>query len=196
MDLTPEQNAELDELNALGSEAAQVLQSGREPSCVARAFRSKSTRTFVLTMQGWIDLAAIESPVLQMQLPGTLAECAAALECFGASAAGIVELTPEEALVMGEEMVLACAEAFSMRLKMRPPGVGETAADDDGMGEWLPVWSSLVTQCGLSPEVANALAVGRAFALIAGLLWHRGWKVADEPYALREVPEEKEEGDE
>jgi hypothetical protein len=190
MDLTPEQQAELDELVKISEEAAEVLRSPWEPRCVARAFASHQPGTFTMTMQVWIDLAAIRSPLLQEAAPESLEEFRDALEAFGVVEKEGCELTPEEAAVMTDEMLTAVRDAFSMGLKMQPPNGTVADEEPDGFGDWLIVWAALKTQCGCTRAEALAFPVGQAFALIAAARRNEGWKVTGEPYALRDMKED------
>lgn len=183
--LTPEENAALDELNGLSSEIAGAMQSPWEPACVARAFRAPGAGSVVFTMEGWIGLEAIRSPLLQGGLPADVEELAAAAAIFGL---GIDDLTPEEAVDLASAMRRAVSEAFAMSLRMEQPAVEtDAAAEPDGFGAWLPLYACLVTQCGLSRAEARACPVGEAYALTAAHRRNQGWRVAGTPYALRHM---------
>lgn len=186
MDFSPEIDAELDELVRVSEQAAATLRSPWEPPCIARTFTSKQTRTFTLTMQGWIDLSAIRSPLLQDERPANAAEFYAALGAFDAEEKEGCQLTPEQAAVMADEMLAAVREAFSMALRMHQPN-STPDEEPDGFGDWLIVWSALIVQCGCSRVEALNFPVGQAFALIAAMRRNQGWEVAGEPYALREM---------
>ncbi|MEI9895237.1 MAG: hypothetical protein WDN28_15435 [Chthoniobacter sp.] len=58
------------------------------------------------------------------------------------------------------------AQSFEMALPMRQPGArGEGAGD--GFGAWLPLFTFLVKECGLSLAEARSLPVPQAYALLA-----------------------------
>ena len=186
---------ELDELNAFSAEIAAAMQSPWEPRCVGRAFASETPRTFVLTMQAWIDLDVIRSPVLKGNAPENREQFYAALHAFGVKEKAGAELSPEEAAVMADEMLAAVALGFAMSLPMVPPGEPAESEDEaDGFGGWLPVFGCLVTQCGIEADRAMKLRVDRALALIAVMRRNQGWKLKGTPYALRDLEEEPTDG--
>ena len=184
--LTPEENAALDELNGLSTEMAETLQSPWEPACVARAFRTPREGDLVFTMQGWIDLDALRSVLLCGGLPATLDDLRAAAAVFGLD---VEALTPEEGADVARAMRRAVEDAFAMSLQMAQPHAEPGAEEPDGFGAWLPLFACLVTQCGLGPEDALALPVGRAYALVAAHRRNQGWRAAGTEYALRELAE-------
>jgi hypothetical protein len=184
--MTSMTEAEEQQLRELGNDLASALQSPWEPRCVARAFATPRASTPVLTMQGWIDLDAMRSVLLVDEIPETLEEVETAAAVFALSVEG---LTAADAVDVATAMRQGVRDAFAMALRMRP----ESGASDgarDGLGTWLPIFSCLVTQCGVPPSEALALPVGQAYALIAGHRRNQGWIITGTPYALRDVPEE------
>lgn len=176
----------IEELQALSREIAAGAQSAWEPRCVARAFGSAArdgSAPLRLTMQGWIDLEDIQSPLLQGEVPGTFDGLSAAAAAFGMS---VEEHSPDEAISVAVAMRAAVTRAFSMILPMRPEK-GEPAPSH-GFGEWLPILACLIAECGESREAALAYPVEQAFAVIAATRHNQGWREAGEPYASREVP--------
>ena len=192
--ITPEVDEELDGLIDLCREVAAAEQSPWEPRCVSNAFASHSPRTFTLTMQAWIDLDAIRSPLLQDAVPATEADFWAALSAFGAAEKKGSELTPAEAAVLTEEMRAAVSAAFSMMLGMKRPDATE-GDDADGFGSWLPIFACLKTQCGYTHAEALALDAGQAFAVIAAMRKNQGWEPHGTPYAVRDLEEKGERAD-
>jgi hypothetical protein len=187
---------ELKDLRELGQEVAGAMQSPWEPACVAKAFASQDSRfsiagnsRLVLTMQVWMDLSAIHSPILLGELPGTGEELEGAAEAFGASAQ---DLSPAEAMDLACAMRRCVGEAFAMQLPMKRPGAVDDG-QEGGFGEWLPIYACLVTEIGIPRGEARAMDVREVFALIAAMRWNQGWSVAGEPYALRESGVEKQE---
>lgn len=177
----------INDLRALGEELAGALRSGWEPACLARAFATPAAGALALTMQQWIDLDALRSPLLQGDLPETAAQLAAAAEIFGLA---LDDLDPEEAAALGGAMLRACDAAFATALPMRPPQAEAGSEMADGFGTWLPLWAFLVSQCGLAPDAASALRVDRAYALMAATRRNQGWECAGTPYALRDAETE------
>lgn len=168
-----------DEVNLI----AEVENSPWEPRCIAVAF-APSARTFVLTMQSWIALDAIQSPVLLGSAPETQGELVLAMGAFGLEATE--PLTPEEAAVLAADMCEAVALGFSTVMPMRPDE-GSSSTPHDGFGRWLPIFACLVVQCGLSIAEANALPVAQAHALLAAMRRNQGWREIGTPYNLRDM---------
>jgi hypothetical protein len=180
--MTPKEE---NDLRALGNELAEALQSPREPSCVARAFATPAPGTIALTMQGWIDLEAIHSPLLRLELPEPPDALEAAARIFALTIRG---LTPKEALLVARAMRRATAEAFATALPMRRPGDTD-GGGDDGFGAWLPLFAFLILECGLDPASAHASRVDQAFALLAACRRNQGWACVEASYAQRDVIE-------
>jgi hypothetical protein len=178
-------DAEENALHELGNELASAMHSAWEPACIARAFASSSLRTFRFTMQTWINLEAIRSPVLQGDLPETALEFQRTLIAFGC--AEKEELTADEMIALARDMIETIAEAFAMALPMKPGGDDGGKECAEGFGRWLPIYCALKTQCGFSHVETMALEVAQAFAVIAGLRRNQGWECAGEVYALREA---------
>lgn len=186
--MTPEETAQLREL---GEELSGAAHSPWEPRAVAEAFRRDDEEVFVLTMQAWIDLDAARSPILQGDLPepdgAVLEHYAAAFAAFGYTAATPGACEAEELILLGQKMIAAVREGFSMALRMTPPGGAGTSPDRGGFGTWLPLLACLKTQLGFSLTEAMSVPVKQAFALIAAHRANEGWTVAGEPYQYREV---------
>ncbi len=169
----------------MGAELAGAEQSRWEPRCVCRAF-GRAPGRLVLTMQGWIDLHAVCSPLLEGQLPDgddLEHQLSAAVDAFDL---GPLEVTPEEAYELGMAMLNAVNAAFETQLKMRPPGESQAQAPG-GFGNFLPILACLIAQLGMSRADALATPVAQAFALIAAHRRNQGWLVTDASYAQRDV---------
>jgi hypothetical protein len=175
--------AEENDLRSLGEDLTGGAQNPAEPLCVARAFATSQPGSIALTMQGWIDLEAIRSPLLRLELPDPPDALEAAARAFALTIDG---LTPKEALLVATAMRRAAAEAFAMALPMRLPG-GTESGGDDGFGAWLPLFAFLISECGLDPASARALRVDQAFALLAACRRNQGWTCAGVSYAQRDV---------
>lgn len=186
------QDAAINDLRRLGEELAGALQSPWEPACVARAFSTPAEGELALTLQQWIDLDAIRSPLLEGLLPETAEQLEAAAEIF---ALALDDLDPDEAAAIGGAMLRACGSAFATALPMRPPQAEAGSEMADGFGTWLPMWAFLVSQCGLAPDAANGLRVDRAYALMAATRRNQGWHCAGTPYAMRDAAEKEDAAD-
>jgi hypothetical protein len=171
------------ELRETSAEIAAAAQSPWQPACIARAFATPPAGTLALTMQGWIDLEHAHSPLLTGRPLETIAELDVAFAAFGLER---TKSTPEEAVLIELAMRTVLAEAFSMALPMRQPDA-QVGVAEDGFGSWLPIYTALITQCGLAPQIASALRVDQAFALLAAHRRNQGWEAAGTPYALREI---------
>lgn len=189
MELTPEIDRQLDELNELSKNAAGALQSAWEPRCIARAFASPLAGSLALTMQGWIDLEAVRSPLLAGRDPETTADLAVAFAAFGLD---YEDTPPEEAVLIVGAMKRAIGEAFAAPLPMRQPEA-QPPREDGGFGSFAPVLACLVFQAGMAPRIALNLDVAQAFILIATHRYNQGWEVAGEPYAVRDLEPQPEE---
>lgn len=187
--IPPEQNAALDALIAECQADTAAPQSPWEPACIASTFASKSSLELLLafTMQTWIDLDAVRSPLLLGQEFATAGEFGAALAAFGHP--GAIQFEAEEAAVLTDEMQQAIALGFSTRLGMRQSGEERGDATEHGFGEWLPLYTFLIAECGISRDDARACPVGEAFALASARRHLQGWQCAGTPYALREKSE-------
>lgn len=187
---SPASDQEIAELRALGIEIATSMQSDRQPRCVVRAFARPEESIFVLTMQGWLDLDAIDSPILLGLAPegdDIPERIQAALVAFGHPPIDVQELGPESGAVFVQRMLSAVSLAFSCCLKMQEPGAALGTSPSDGFGTWLPVYTRLIADCHMSRAEARACPVVEAFALIATMLRNKGWREDGEPYAMREV---------
>lgn len=175
------------ELLEVSRELAASLQSPWQPRCIAAAFATPTLHSRHLTMQQWIDLDAIRSPFLLGEIPQDVDEFLAAAQIF---ALNVSERTPPQDIAVLQQVILrACREAFALALPMQPPGRSE-GGEDAGFGDWLPIYTCLVTECGLSPTEVMAHRVDRALATIATKRHNEGWKVGGQPYALRDLNEE------
>lgn len=169
----------------LAHQLAQAMHSPWEPRCVCAAFATPDPLALHLTMQGWIDLATIRSPLLvgKMPAPGEL-DAAAAI--FGLD---LSEHTPAAACDAASGMLRAVNRAFSMRVQMEQPGALDETPEFDGFGDWLPMWAFLVAQCGLSLADAREIRVDQAHALISTHRRNQGWLVVGVSYAARDIEE-------
>jgi len=176
------------DLRALGAAIAKAEQSPWEPRCVCKAFAS-APGALVLTLQGWIDLDAARSPLLEgkgIDADDAEGQLTAAVNAFGL---GPLLTEPEDRDTLVEAMLDAVHAAFSTHLKMRCPGESRAQAPG-GFGKWLPILACLVAQLGMSRPEALATPVIQALALIAAHRSNQGWTVADLSYAQRDMEEE------
>jgi len=173
-------------LRALGAELAGVEQSPWEPRCVCAAF-ARVPDPLVLTMQGWIDLEAVKSPLLEykpIDADDADGQLSAAVNAFNL---GPLITEPKERDVLVEAMLDAVTRAFATGVKMRTPGKSDGPMAPGGFGRWLPILSCLVAQLGMSRLDALTTPVAQTFALIAGHRHNQGWGVQDASYAQRDV---------
>ena len=199
--MSPEDRADLD---AMSRDIAGAYASAWEPACVTHAFRTPTSK-IVFTMQVWIDLDAIRSPLLEMEIPADLDDVDRAIAAFGLQLAGRVGILPadagvspaaltgEEAFIIAESMRNAVRDGFSMALKMRAPEGMQAILACQGFGNWIPVIAALVIDAHCRLAEAKAMPVGQAFALLAAIKGNRGWTVEGTPYALRDISDETEE---
>lgn len=171
------------QLRELSEDLARAGQSAADPRCIALCFCTPAEGELRLTMQQWIDLEAISSPVLQQQIPEHPDELERAANVFGLS---IRDLDPGEAIGIADRLIDSVKRAFGMCLGMQQPGDSPSAAPD-GFGLWLPVFVFLIAECGCSPVTARQVPVGEAFALLAGRRRNQGWEPKGETYAQRDV---------
>jgi hypothetical protein len=186
MDLPQIEPEELARLREFSADLSRTQLSPWEPRVVARAFARPARSRCRFTLQVWVDLDHGLSPLLMGRLPTEIAELDDAIDAFGL---GIVELTAQEAVDLGMEMLEAIAAGFAMMLKMRPPQGFTTVAADDGFGAWLPLLAALVKEAGLTVAEARSLPVGEAYALLAACRRQAGWETAGPPYSMRELGE-------
>lgn len=180
-------------LRQFGDELSEALNSKWQPLCIAAAFRTAPPGTLHLTLQGWIDLDFVRSPLLLGDIPEDLPGLQIALDAFGIMELDPFALTSEESLALAKQCREAVQRAFSTCLSMKPVEA-DSNCTPNGMGDWLPLYACLVTQCGVSPKDALELRVDRAYALIAGMRRNEGWQNAGTPYALRGTIGDKLEG--
>lgn len=181
-DLTEMTDAEERELRALGEELASVDQSPWEPRCIAAAFYPPANLP-VLTMERWIALDAIQSPLLLGKRPSDLETLESAANIFALSAR---TLSAEEAILLGNQLLEVVNGAFAMALRMRQPG-SEQDAGGAGFGSWLPLFTCLLVDCGMPAADVRAFPVGQAFAVLAAMRRNQGWEPAETSYAQRDV---------
>jgi hypothetical protein len=180
------------QLRELGDDLAKANADTSEPRSIVRAFATSQKNHIALTMQNWIDLEAIRSPLLRLQLPEHLEELELAANVFRMS---VRTLTVEAAISVARSIRRAVAEAFSLALPMRRANgaAGGSASGGDGFGAWLPLFAFLISECGLDPATAHALRVDQAFALLAACRRNQGWQCTGANYAERETLSTKEE---
>ena len=179
------------DLQALGADLAAAEASRWEPRCVAHAF-ARRPGALVFTMQGWIDLDYVQSPLLEGRLPDYDADpvewerqMEAAVDAFDL---GCMELTAEEWAETGICMLDAIADAFAMSMGMVNPAADLGGASaPSGFGQWLPILACLISQIGMSRLEALATPVGQALALIAAHRSNQGWEPMGATYAQREA---------
>jgi len=184
VDMSPEEEKGLRELQA---ELAGLDKSPWQPRVVSTAFTSRSGHAFTLTMQGWIDLDFVKSPLLNGGLPTSVAELEDALAAFKHSACSPAKLEPHEAAVLARRMRAAVDRAFATSLKMRNPRVQSESMDNDGFGGWVLILAALISGLGMSRTDALECPVDQAFAILAGDKHNKGWIVSAENYRSREV---------
>lgn len=178
-------DAEEQELRAECNALAQAEQSPWEPRCVARAFMSPAPGALGLSMQRWIDLEAVKSPLLLGRWPegeAALAQRSAAVDVFEL---GALVLEWEEADELWQAMLDAVREAFALNIKMRAPGASGLGAAA-GFGLALPILSCLLSELHMSRLDALATPVAQAFGLIAGHRSNQGWSALDATYTQRD----------
>jgi hypothetical protein len=173
-------NPEDKALLEMSAELTAAKASPWEPRCIAHAFARQDAQPIDFTMQAWIELEAMRSPLLQGELPEDLEDLEDALNAVGQSAK---DLDSAQAIDVGHAVIVVISEAFAMALPMKEPGAETQETEGpDGFGTWLPIFACLVTQCGLSPADARALRVAEAYALIAAHRRNQGWNEAGQPY--------------
>lgn len=181
--------ADEQDLRELQAELSGLSEASWQPRCIADAFRSDLDEPFVLTMQAWIDLDAIRSPFLALQMPeeDVHDHFEAAFTAFGHTETQVEAMTPEDAVLLGQKMIDAVRKSQMTQIRMRPPRGSASSAGDDGFGNWLPVLACLTSQLFFSLADAKALPVDQAHALIAAHRRNEGWIVAGETYAHRDI---------
>lgn len=189
--MTPDEEQNL---RSLAADLAGAEQSAWQPRCIARAMATPREGALVFTMQVWIDLDAVSSPLLEGGLPETAEQISDAVDAFRC---GPVDLSAEEAVGLGILMREAIEEAFALSLPMNPPQEdgGSGLSLSGGFGDWLPITAALIAQLGMSRADARSIPVGEAFALLAADKRNRGWLPSGATYAQRDViqpPAEKE----
>jgi len=170
-------------LRALGDDLAAVAQSPWEPRCIARTFSTPAPDDVVFTMQHWIELERLRSPLLLGKIPERIEDLEVAAAVFGHNAH---LLSGTAAADLGEVLRAAIAAQFALALPMRPME-GNAATEPDGFGAWLPLFTFLLKDCHLAPTTARALPVGQAFALFAAAHRDEGWRPAQHTYAQRDT---------
>ena len=110
--------AEEQQLKELGESLVAADASAWQPRCIARAFARRG-ELFTLTMQGWIDLDQVKSPILVGRLPdgeNALQEIADALAAFDHEPVAVTALDPEEAVIIARKMLDATNRAYTTAL--------------------------------------------------------------------------------
>ena len=190
--MTPEEEQGLRELQA---ELVGLSKSPWQPRCVAGAFHSgRADDPFIFTMQAWIDLDHAQSPFLELKIPepeAMLPALANAFRAFGQGQASTADLTPVDAMILGDKIIDSIAQGFSMIIPMQYPNHTNAAAENDGFGGWLPILAALKSQLGFALAEALLLPVGQAYGLIAAHRRNEGWKPSGETYSTRDVPNTK-----
>jgi hypothetical protein len=183
-----EEDDDLRDLREWGEKIAAAENGDSEPRCVMRAFSRKEAARFIFTMQTWADLEDIQSPCLRGLPFETPEEMVAAARAFNLDLT-LTKLDRAELLLVLEAMRDAVRDGFAMVLAMQPPeGFQQpTGGSRDGFGSWLPIFTCLVAEVGVSVAEARALSVGEAFALLACNRHNQGWTPKGTPYALREI---------
>jgi hypothetical protein len=164
---------------------AAAMASPWEPWTVAQAFATPVAGMPVFTMQVWIDLAAVRSPLLS----GGELDHDQVLAAFLAFGLRMEEFTGEQAAVAVVKMRLAIAEGWAAAIPMRPPK--SVPQRPDGFGTWAPLLACLVAECGLSDERALAMKVSAMHVLVASHRRNQGWEEGGVPYALRDIQTEE-----
>lgn len=177
--------AEAQELREMGAEITGALQCPWQPRTIARAFATRKEGEVVFTMQRWIDLDAVRSPLLIGQAPKTETELRDAFEVFGLDLDGA---TAEDIARIVRVLQREIDDSFAAHLPMDPPEAGEPGSND-GFGDWAPIFAALVTQCRLSLAEALAIPVAAASVLLAAHRSNQRWRPTGTPYALRDIEE-------
>jgi hypothetical protein len=177
---------EREQLEALQAELLGVSASPWQPRTVARAFARTAPPLFRFTLQTWIDLDSLKSPLLQGAFPDDEDSLQAALAAFDHPVEDVTAMTPDEAANLAELMRDAVQRGFSAALRMRP-AEGGAAGTGDGFGAFAPVLACLIVQLGFSRADALRTPVEQAFVLIAAHRSNQGWRPAGTPYALRDL---------
>ncbi len=86
--------AEEQQLRELGQALAGAEESAGEPLCIARAFATPKAGALALTMQGWIDLETMRSPLLRLETPNRAEDLESTARVFALS---LVGMPPAEA---------------------------------------------------------------------------------------------------
>ena len=173
------------ETRELSEEIVARENSPWQPQCIADAFAcdlNAPAPRFVLTLQRWINLERVRSPVLNGIYPPEIEDLEKALRAF--DYAGESELLIKEWVQLAGEMVEACKRGFSTMLGMKPKD-SQATNERDGFGGWAPMFACLVTQAGLTPSTALCMPVEQANILIAAMRRNQGWVEVGEPYNLR-----------
>lgn len=170
--------AQIAELRAENARLAAVCNTGWEPRVVTLAFARQHSSRIKFTLQTWIDLEAVESPLLRSEIPSdydtAVDVMADALQAFEQPPIERA-MEPEELLRAMRAMVQLIENAWAMNVPMQEPtpqgGAPSGPTRDPGTGRWLALYSCLVAQLGIAPDVALRMEVAKAYALVVG---HRG----------------------
>jgi hypothetical protein len=163
-----------------------------EPETVADGFARSRGSVFTLTMQGWIDLSAMRSPILLEEEPeGGPEEIGRqiddALKAFGWPVT-CVEMERDQIEACVSRMIDAVRLGFGAILPMSDPrAAGGRTSKPGGFGLFSTTLAALIGQLGMSRADALGTPVAQAFVLIAADKWNSGWEVNGISYAQRGV---------
>lgn len=194
--MTPEQEQEC---LKHAERVAAAENSPWQPRLVSEAFLATTVRVGwwdlgPLTMRGWLALDARRSPFLSGDpLPPemVLERLAEAIGILSGQTVTVDDVTREIASGGGPAAIQAvtgiCNARFSTSVSMVSPIRGGTPMKEDGFGSWLPIFTALVKELGLSIESALDIAVNQAIALLSTARHNEGYTVAGENYRVREI---------
>jgi hypothetical protein len=195
MDTEPQVDpAEVERLRNVSRGIAGAMREPWEPKAISHAFARRDHMPEArprLTMQGWIDLDAAESPFLVGENP-QFVDLVFALETLGwkaelAEARGD-EVTAVRAAEITEQIWMTMQESRSTVVAMSAPEQRSGLSDgDDGFGEWGPVMACLLNELHFDYITALGLDRSKAMALMACLRCNQGWKTRGDNYRLREA---------
>jgi len=188
-ELSPEDEALL---RGIQGELCGAQRSPWQPRAISHAFARREHMAEArprLTMQGWIDLEAEESPYLIGAIP-TLEDLLIALRALGWSGE-LAELmdaraTDDRVLELNQWVRMAMEESRSTLIRMEPADGGRMGRDD-GFGDWGPIMACLLNELNFELEGALGVERSKALALVACRRRNQGWHVSGEDYRTREM---------
>lgn len=190
--MTPEE--EIEDLKRLSEEIATANRSPWEPRVVCDAFSRDACDLFRFTMQVWIDLEAVRSPLLLGRLPDASEDpqrvLQDALRAFGLANSGQF-FSPDLAIRTMAQMLMVIEQGFRANVRMMVPGENTSSAGPDGFGDWQAIFSCLVAELGLRPQDALDLRVDAAFVLLVGHRRNNGRVAGSMTYAEMELQEQE-----